>query len=380
MKPFEDELKLMMEASKLYTKLQSIRDKMRQVDLTNLLHEVAMQVYTQIPRLSPVHNLRAHVSKVHDVVWGTNDKYILTVGADGCIIVWDTQSGLIHNIIDVSAFQPVTAVTSEMVDQVFCGGLCANVVLLSSRHQSPEDGYSVYETNVVYEHSGQVSCIIPLEKEQILTAALSDGALLWDVEKVQIISRFSHPTTNVKTMCKMPNNSQLFLTGSTDGTVRQWDTRQPKNETSMFEPHQAEINCLTEMPFENNFVSGSEDTYIHLYDTRTDVALAKLCDPKLPTTLTSQDTDVSTTMSSEDAFMSDVPAVCDMAVSTSGRILISGCKDSMIYFWDLAQPHTCMYADQEVGPVMRVAMSYKKNALALVTWGAKPSVRIMRPK
>ncbi|KAF5395898.1 Guanine nucleotide binding protein (G protein) beta other [Paragonimus heterotremus] len=384
MKPNDVELKLLSEIMTLKDRLSQIRNGAREYDLSQLIRETNLHVFSRIPTLSPVHHLRAHTSKVHDVVWTPSDKFLITVGGEGLIVVWETQSGMINNVLDVSGVQPITAAASDDARKLYCGGLCANVVLFTSQHRPAEDGYSEYETVLVYEHSGQVNCIIRPDESQLLTAATSDGVLLWDAEQVKVVSRFPQKHSTVCCLSLMTTATQgasTFVTGASDGTIRLWDLRQPGTMVSQFESHESDVCCVRPLPNGLNFVSGSEDTAIHLYDLRTDIVLSRFSDPQPPSQMQPPEDEIGQMTTQSDVVTAYQSAsVCDIAVSASGRMLISGCKDSGLYYWDLTQQDRCVHRETESGPVIRLAMSNQKHAMAMLTWDAKSRIRIMRPR
>ncbi|CAL8077193.1 unnamed protein product [Calicophoron daubneyi] len=379
MKPNEEELKLLAEIVHLKERLQTAQNKVRVRGKE--LKESNLPIYQQVPFLTPLYHLKAHTSKVHDVVWSPGDKYVLTIGAEGCIVLWETQTGLIHNVVDASSIQPLTATAlSDDAEKIFCGGLCANVVLYNSKHRPPEDGYSYYENNLVYEHTGQVNTILCHQQTKLITTSLSDGALVWDIEKVRITGRFPHNNCSVQSLTLLTEEGNSFLTGSDDGVVRRWDIRQPGVLVCSFEPHQSDVNCIRPFPNGENFVTGSEDAFIHLYDLRTDVTLARFFDPYIASQQSQDVTESSMTAPPEDPVRPEAPAVCDIAVSTSGRMLLAGGRDSIVYFWDIAQPDQCLHREVEIGPVMKLVMSHKKTALVMMTWDPRSRIRIMRPR
>ncbi|TPP64832.1 hypothetical protein FGIG_04151 [Fasciola gigantica] len=380
MRPHEEECRLLAQIVELKEQLQVQQRKAKEPNFPKIVSDANLPMYPQLPLLTPVYQLRAHTSKVHDVIWTPTDKFVLTVGGEGCIVIWEAQSGLIHNVVDVSSIQPLTASATGNGERLFCGGLCANVVLYTNKHQSPEDGYSIYENSLVYEHSGQVSNIHCMGDEELLTTAISDGALLWDVERVKVVKRFEHPYSVVQSLCLSPTDKRLFLTGSEDGTIRLWDVRTPDKPTVLFEAHHADVNCVKFLPNGSNFVSGSEDTMMHLYDLRTDVTLARYIHPHLGAHSNTLDSETSLPQPSDETEQPNSPAVCDLAVSSSGRLIISGCRNSMVHFWDLIQPDECLHQEPEIGPVMRLAMSNQKTALVMMTWDEKSRIRIMRPR
>ncbi|VDQ16012.1 unnamed protein product [Trichobilharzia regenti] len=366
MKPNEMELRLLNEIINLRDKLQNARIKSHEVSLLRQAVEANLQQITNLPMLTVVHNLKAHTNRVHDIVWVPNDRYVLTVGSEGCIVIWDPKIGLIHNVYDASKIQPITVAATNDAQSLFCGGLCATVVLANKVEQPPEDGYSYYDSKSVYEHSGQINCILCMNDNQLLTCSVGDGALIWDIERVKVIGRYSHSTSQVTTACFLHDDSSTFLTADEEGVIHHWDIRKSDNSVSCFEGHQADARPITS--------SGDNEVTV----------VASGLQPTTPTTpayAASPMTQATSIMNYSDNIQrQDVPAVNDLAVSNSGRLVISGCNDWNIYYWDLSRSDKCVRYDTEIGPVMKLAMSNKRNALAMMTWDPKVKINIMRPR
>ncbi|VEL24134.1 unnamed protein product, partial [Protopolystoma xenopodis] len=403
------EWRLLQEVMDLRTNLANVRKTFRDTTLAKYVMNQEIERLADVPSLVTVHNLRAHNSRIHDVIWSPEDNYLISVGADNCIIIWDTMKGLIHNTVDATGFQPLTAAIVADMDLLFAGGLSSTVVCLTHRHRLPDDGYSEYTTNVVYEHSGKISFIYCIGRTHILTGADTDGAIVWDVEKVKQLQHFPHPRTDIQCVESLREDAATFLTGSSDSLIRQFDRRQANSLVGIFSGHESDVTCIRALPAGNCFVSGSEDTFVNLYDLRLDSPLCRYSKPyrladmnranltyrtteaesagageAKTATRMSMASGVSlneeTVGSEEKVKFSTLPGVCDLAVSSSGRLVISGCKDSVIYFWDLLDPNACLAHQVEQGPVVKVTMSNRKTGLALLTWDQKTRLRIVRPQ
>ncbi len=81
----------------------------------------------------------------------------------------------------------------------------------------------------------------------------------------------------------------------------------------------------------------------------------------------------------DDDEVSTYPGVTGLGVSSSGRVLLSGCRDSNVYIWDLTDSAGPLDVRHETGPVMQLKMAYQKHAIAPLTWDAKTKLQIMRP-
>ncbi len=73
----------------------------------------------------------------------------------------------------------------------------------------------------------------------------------------QIFQGHESKITNI-TPSSSPGMSNIALTGSTDTTVRQWDSRQ-RNSVAVFSGHKASVNCIDFSPNGETFATGSED-------------------------------------------------------------------------------------------------------------------------
>jgi len=63
----------------------------------------------------------------------------------------------------------------------------------------------------------------------------------------------------------MAESKNTALTGSSDTTVRQWDTRQ-KDSVAIYSGHKAGITCIDFSPNGENFATGSEDGQLKVFE------------------------------------------------------------------------------------------------------------------
>ncbi|BHF67019.1 WD repeat-containing protein 49 [Sparganum proliferum] len=394
------EQKLLREVQELRSELNDTRRSFCDVTLATKVQENGVDTLENLPHLRAVHQLRAHSSRVHQVVWSPYDDILMSVGADSFVGVWDVKRGLLRNLVDTTMNQTTTVDCSPELDIVYCGGLYAKVEAYTLNHRSAEDGYSEYTASTVFEHEGRINAVTCLKDRGLLTAAAVDGAVLWDVDSVKVIAKFNHQPADVLCLQPLTSNGQNFITGSSDGVPRVWDKREATPLVSTMGGHESELTCIEMLPNETTFVTGSDDTSLHLYDLRLDFPIARYTKPEVSALgrhSLARSRTMSENWSSENGGqvttggtrsagdkdneedLNTTPGVSGIGVSTSGRIVLSGCRDSYLYVWDLCDTTGAVEVLRQPGPVMSLKMAHDKHAFALMTWDVKTKIQIFRP-
>ncbi|XP_035215151.1 denticleless protein homolog isoform X2 [Stegodyphus dumicola] len=70
-------------------------------------------------------------------------------------------------------------------------------------------------------------CWLP-DRPHLLTASGDHKAALWDVSSSRLITSFRKHTASIKSIDVCPEQSAIFVTGSRDGVINVWDTREKK--------------------------------------------------------------------------------------------------------------------------------------------------------
>lgn len=327
-------------------------------------------------RLQSARHLKAHVARVHFLKWSSDDQYLVSVGQEGCIIIWVPELGYIHNIVEAVSVQPLTCDTNPDASTIYCGGLSANAAVYTRRPPAENDTYSEYEFIMQMDHQSRLSCINYLGDNSLLTAADSEGCTLWEIEKGKKVRTFKGHLSSILCTALMPNNN-LFLTGSSDATIRLWDLRKPKASCiQMFEGHESDVTSLALVP-ENDgqyFVSGSDDTWCCLYDIRADNLVARYSDPVWREMEVGREG-----LDDSEAMRPEPPSVASVSLSKSGRLIFAGCKDGIIYCFDIFYPEKCVCYREESGPISYMSMSHQGNGIACAVWDDKNRIRLWVP-
>ncbi len=100
-----------------------------------------------------------------------------------------------------------------------------------------------------------------------LAVASSIGIWIYNVETGQALDLLTEHTGPIKSIVFSPD-CKTFATGSTDKTIRLWDTNTYECKSTLF-GHENEINLLTFSPNGENLASRSEDNTIRFWDVQS---------------------------------------------------------------------------------------------------------------
>ena len=144
----------------------------------------------------------------------------------------------------------------------------------------------------------------------------------------------------------------------------------------MFEGHESAVTSIALVP-ENDgqyFVSGSDDTWSCLYDIRGDNLVARYSDPVWREMEVGREG-----LDDGEAVRPEPPSVSSVSVSKSGRLIFSGCKDGVIYCFDIFYPEKCICYREESGPISSMSISHQGNGIACAVWDDKNRIRLWVP-
>lgn len=373
---------LLREVTQLRSTLDAARrDVMKGENIMDVANAAEIEILGNLPSLTVAHILKAHTRRIRACCWSPTDDVLISIGADNYICLWDVRSGLIRNVIDITMNQATAADSTEDLQVVFAGGLYANVEAFTHHSRPAEDGYSEYSSSAVFEHGGRINCLTCLQGQKLLTAASVDGAVLWDIESVKVIQKFSH-MTDVSAILPTTANGHNFITGAADGVPRVWDIRKPNPLACTMYGHESEITCLERLSSEMTFVSGSDDAVVNLYDLRLDFPLASYnrADSQLESILPGEEPEGLAEGDDQDpVYDSSTTGITGLGVSPSGRIMLSGNRNGCVYVWDIFDTMAPVDSHREQGPIMSLKMAHNRKAMAIVSWGVRTNLKIMWP-
>lgn len=153
--------------------------------------------------------------QIFSTSYNAEGNYIITIGYDNNIIIWNAESGIIYRTLAGLKKRPLASVISPQNDFVASGG----------------------EDNII---------------------------TLWDIKTSNVISTFEGIKGNVKTLDISPDSRYLAAAG-TDRTIRIWDIKS-KNLLYEFKKHKSDVNVLKFSPDGKLLASGGADKILCLWD------------------------------------------------------------------------------------------------------------------
>ena len=232
--------------------------------------------------------------------YNSDGRLLLTGGADGMLILWDTKKGdtlrtiksYNEPIFDVNFSHDETKIVSSSWD----GTLKIHEVTTGKRLAYIDlDNTSAYLTqftpNDLY----------------VLTANLPTGLALREIDTKKVIRDFVGHTETVSAI-QLTRDGRKLLSASWDGSIRLWDVGTGLME-SKYTAHQGAVYASVMTTSEKNFFSAGADRIIRYWDMTTG---------KVTKT-----------------FIGHQSEVISLALTTDEKMLISHSVDGVTKFWDL---------------------------------------------
>lgn len=121
------------------------------------------------------------------------------------------------------------------------------------------------------------SQVTALEYHSAFSSILSGNARglvsLIDLESGKLSATFAKHSTTIKVIRLFPSQSNCFVSGSLDTTIRIWDIRQ-KQEITVFKGHSKQVNDLSVSPDDSMIASASDDGLVKLWNISTSKSMA----------------------------------------------------------------------------------------------------------
>uniref|UniRef100_A0A1D1XIR0 Pre-mRNA-processing factor 19 n=1 Tax=Anthurium amnicola TaxID=1678845 RepID=A0A1D1XIR0_9ARAE len=189
---------------------------------------------------------------------------------------------------------------------------------------------------------GILSVDIHPSKEVIATGGVDATAVLFDRASGQILCTMTGHSKKVNSVKFVPED-ELFVTGSSDKTVRLW---QGANDGSynclhILKDHTAEVQAVTVHATHKYFVSASLDNTWCFYDLASGLCLAQVGEA-----------------SGNEGFTS-------ASFHPDGLILGTGTSEAAVKIWDVKSQSNVATFDGHLGPV--TAVSFSENGYFLAT-------------
>lgn len=162
-------------------------------------------------------------------------------------------------------------------------------------------------------HTGSIACVRFLSNKYLISGSTDAMLGLWDYEYSQkYLSMNQSHTSDIIDLCVHENDSNIFLSSSSDLTTKIWDIRMKSPVQMTFTGHESNVNSVKFLPGNSftYFASGAEDSTIRLYDLRVGKEL-----------LIYQDQE-------------SYDPIYSISFSKSGRLIFAGTENSALKIWD----------------------------------------------
>lgn len=263
--------------------------------------------------------LQGHTGKVYSLDWTSEKNRIVSASQDGRLIVWNALTSQKTHAIKLPCAWVMTSAFSPSGQAVACGGLDSVCSIFQLNSQFDRDGH-LPVSRILSGHRSYVSSCqyVPDGDTHIITGSGDRTCIQWDVTTGQRIAIFGGEfplghTADVMSVSISATNPKEFVSGSCDTTIRLWDTRIASRAIRTFHGHEADVNTVKFFPDGLRFGSGSDDGSCRLFDIRTGHQLQVYRQPPRE---------------------NQAPTVTAIAFSFSGRLLFAGYSNGDCFVWD----------------------------------------------
>ncbi len=250
---FTSEYKLdaLMDAIKAKKRLENLNN----IDL-NLQNQVDLALNRALYGVVEKNRLIGHQSIIHDVVFTSDNKFIITISRDKTIKIWTKQGNLINTINDNEAESKALAITPD--NRCLFTGNIAGIV-----KEWGIDG------TVKIQFNAHNSAILDLDIDPsgkfLVTGSEDNTAKLWQ-KKGTLITTLTGHKNHVKQV-KFSPDGKLIATASLDGTIKLWTIEGKLIKTLV--GHQGQILSLAFNPDSKSLVTGGNDNTVRLWNINT---------------------------------------------------------------------------------------------------------------
>ncbi|KAJ3451468.1 guanine nucleotide-binding protein beta g protein beta [Anaeramoeba flamelloides] len=284
--------------------------------------------------------LRGHLGKIYGMHWSQDSTRIVSASQDSRLIVWNANStnkllaiALSSNWVMATGFAP----SGKMVAS---GGL-DNVCSIFDITDTEDENLSAFRE--LNGHTGYISCTRFLDDQQILTSSGDMSCILWDTNSGSKITEFLDHNGDVMFLTLKPGDSNIFISGSCDGTAKLWDIRTSDCEYT-FEGHESDVNTVSFFPNGNCFGTGSDDATCKFFDIRVGAEVNNYEKDEILCAVTSVD------------------------FSLSGRFLFASYDDYRFYMWDVLKGEEVIAMNKHSNRISSLGVSPDGYALCTASW------------
>lgn len=234
---------------------------------------------------------KGHSGKVYQMRLTCNNQYLVSVGQDEFVIIWDAHTSNKVDAIQLTQSFATTCAVNSTCTRLAVGGL-ANSCCIYSLNDYYYDEHNKVQGNsgmsrlqsriplsIIKGHTELISEVIFLSDKHLLSSSSDMTIRIWDAVKGDDLIRYDGHLGGVNSIVANPINNNIFGSVSTDRTVKLWDTR-ARISVNTFYGHTGDVTQVKFFPDGNIIVSSSDDGTIRFFDLRSDCQLdARYIDP-----------------------------------------------------------------------------------------------------
>ena len=232
------------------------------------LTEAASTRRHEIPalrKLSCSRTLLGHgATNVTSVHWSGINQDLVSVGADGQIVIWDglnrkRRSSYTHR----TQWLMSCAFERNSSELIAAGGADKFCSIFSVAERE-----AVRPLCELIGHDGYLSCCRFLHENNLVTSSGDSTAILWDIQYSKSNLIFREHAADCLSVAVNPRISpSIFATGSGDCTAKLWDIR-IGGCTQTFTGHDSDVNDIEFFPDGHGIGTASTDSTCKIFDTR----------------------------------------------------------------------------------------------------------------
>jgi len=208
--------------------------------------------------------LKGHFGKITALDWSEDGSTVVSASQDGNLLLWDAITTTKKKDVRLKSSYVMSVTMDKSSNFVAAGGLDNACSIYNVAGEGPSK-----LTRELVSHEGYLaSCKFFHSSSKMLTASADATALMWDVERGDILDTFAEHKSNLIDVQLVGKNN--FLSSSTDKTIKLWDARTSAKKGSLqtLTGHRGDVNGITVLPGGNSLVSCSEDGTVRVWDLR----------------------------------------------------------------------------------------------------------------
>jgi WD40 repeat protein len=248
--------------------------------------------------------------------------YIVTVGSDNNIIIWNARTGIIYRTLAGLRSFPVAAVFDEEKDLLASAGGNDTIILW---HPSTSASYAVLRG-----HKGKINALsISSDGRYLASAGADHKVIAYSLADNKILFTLNGHETEVNDVSFSPDGTMLVSAGA-DKKLILWSMDQGKMIVSK-EVHAAPVRCVRFSRTGSSIASGGDEGDIIISDVTGLVPLRTLAGHKGP--------------------------VLSIDYSSDSKYLVSGSQDQQFILWEAETGNIIKHSEQQEQSVVSVSFS-----------------------